>query len=185
MHGAGVCLPPIRAARQRRRADSFAAQPLTLAGWNDGAAKQIIVDFVNRVTTPNGPDFVTPEDRIATFDNDGTLWLEQPIYTQLLFAFDKARALAKKDKALAQKPAFKALLHSNRVAIAQFSDADLIEIVNTTHSGMTPEVFAAQVKAWLDAAENNRFNRSYRSSSISRWSSFSPTFAPMVSNAIS
>src|SRR6185312_6771390 len=94
------------------------AQSDPLPSWNDGAAKKSITDFVARVTTQGGPDFVPPSERIATFDNDGTLWCEQPYYFQLAFAFDEAKAMAPKHPEWKSKQPFKALLDHDQKALA-------------------------------------------------------------------
>src|SRR5215510_5199076 len=93
------------------------AQTDPLPSWNDGATKKSITDFVARVTTQGGADFVPVPERIATFDNDGTLWTEQPVYFQLAFALDRAKAMAAKNPALASKQPFKALLAGDRKAV--------------------------------------------------------------------
>jgi phosphoglycolate phosphatase-like HAD superfamily hydrolase len=138
-----------------------APQDDPLPSWNDGAAKRALLDFVARVTDADGPDFVTPRDRIATFDNDGTLWCEQPVYVQAVFALDRARLMAERDPALAEKPAFRAILTKDRLAMAQFGEAEIGELVVATHSGMSPEAFTGIAREWLAHAEHPRFHRLY------------------------
>src|SRR4051812_22028741 len=108
-----------------------------LPSWNDRPTKQAIVAFVDKVTKDGSPDFVKPDDRIATFDNDGTLWVEQPIYTQVMFAFDRVAAVAKDKPELKDVEPFKAILSHDREAMEKFTLQDLEKIVAVTHSGMT------------------------------------------------
>jgi hypothetical protein len=107
-----VTPPPSASASSAERSGN------RLASWNDGAVKKAIVDFVSRVTVDGGPDFVPPAARIATFDNDGTLWAEQPIYFQVAFAFDRVKALAPQHPEWSQKPPFKAVLEGDAQALA-------------------------------------------------------------------
>lgn len=131
-----------------------------LASWNDGAARRKVVSFVAAVTTP-GPDFVPPAERIAVFDNDGTLWTEQPIYTEVAFSLARAAQMARADPALAAQPAFKAVLSGDPKAIAALPEKDLMQLVVATHSGVTTEAFEAAAKAWLAQARDPRFHRPY------------------------
>jgi phosphoglycolate phosphatase-like HAD superfamily hydrolase len=140
-----------------------AAQSDPLPSWNDGAPKKAIVDFVARVTTQGGADFVPPEMRIATFDNDGTLWCEQPYYFQLAFAFDEAKAMAPKHPEWKTQQPFKALLSNDRQALAAAGQKGLLQIVAATHAGMTTDEFSKSVTEWLATARHPRFNRSYDS----------------------
>src|SRR5690349_14714610 len=117
----------------------------TLASWNDGAAKKRIVAFVEAVTTTGGKDFVPPAERIAVFDNDGTLWAEQPLYFQLAFALERVKAMAPKHPEWKTREPFKTLLTGNvKGALAQGEKATL-EMVAATHSGMTTDDFAKSV----------------------------------------
>src|SRR4029077_2627101 len=100
-----------------------------LPSWNDGAAKTSITDFVARVTTQGGPDFVPPAERIAVFDNDGTLWLEQPMYVQLAFALDRVKALAPQHPDWKNKPPFKAMLDGDMRALAEAGERGLMELM--------------------------------------------------------
>jgi phosphoglycolate phosphatase-like HAD superfamily hydrolase len=118
-----------------------------LASWNEGAAKKSITDFVARVTTKGSPDFVAPAARIATFDNDGTLWSEQPMYFQLAFAFDRLKATSP------QPPDMKAIMAGGEKA--------LLEVVAKTHSGITTDEFNKMVSDWVAAARHPRFKRPY------------------------
>ena len=132
-----------------------------LPSWNDGAAKQAIVKFVNAVTTTGGADYVAPADRIATFDQDGTLWVSHPIYTQVVFALDRVVELAPKHPEWKDKEPFKTVLSGDRKAIAKLSLRDLEEIVFATHAGMSVEAFTAIVKEWMDKARDQRWHRPY------------------------
>jgi len=132
-----------------------------LASWNDGPAKQAIVEFVRATTDKAGPKYVPPEKRITTFDNDGTLWVEQPMYTQVMFAMDRVAALAPEHPEWKTQDPFKAILTRDREAIAKFSLADLAKILAVTHSGMTVEAFEGIVKDWFATARHPRFERPY------------------------
>ena len=112
-----------------------------LPSWNDGPAKQAILDFVEATTDRGEPDFVPPEDRIATFDQDGTLWVEHPLYTQAMFALDRVHALAPKHPEWKTKEPFKAVLAGDRAAMAKFTRGDWAEIIAATHAGMSTEEF--------------------------------------------
>jgi phosphoglycolate phosphatase-like HAD superfamily hydrolase len=130
------------------------AQSDPLPSWNDGAAKAAIVDFVAKVTQEGGPDFVVPEKRIATFDNDGTLWAEQPFYFQGLFAFDEIRRLAPQHPQWKTTEPFKSVLTGDMKGLAAAGEKGLLEIVMTTHAGMTTEDFAKTVADWLATARH-------------------------------
>jgi phosphoglycolate phosphatase-like HAD superfamily hydrolase len=133
-----------------------------LPSWNEGAAKKAIVAFVTRVTTEGSPDFVPAKERIATFDNDGTLWCEQPIYVQTAFAFDRARTMALQNPSLKEKPGFAAILSNDRVAMAQFGQVELATLIAVTHAGITPEAFHDIAKTWLATAEHPALHRLYK-----------------------
>ena len=139
------------------------AQSDPLPSWNDGATKKSITDFVARVTTQGGADFVPAEQRIATFDNDGTLWTEQPYYFQLAFAFDRVKAMAPQHPEWKTKQPFKALLDKDMKALGASGEKGLLQIVAATHTGMTTEVFAKEVLDWMATARHPRFNRPYNS----------------------
>src|SRR5215212_7524660 len=110
-----------------------------LPSWNGGATKKAITDFVSRVTAQGGPDFVPHAERIAVFDNDGTLWIEQPMYVQLAFALDRVKALAPLHPEWKDKQPFKAVLEGDMKALAESGERGLMELVLITHSGMTTE----------------------------------------------
>jgi phosphoserine phosphatase len=137
------------------------AQTDPLPSWNEGPTKQAIVEFVKATTDQASPKFVPPEARIATFDNDGTLWVEQPIYTQVTFAIDRVVALAPKHPEWKEQEPFKAILGRDREAMAKFTLQDIEKIVAVTHSGMTVEAFAGIVKEWVAGAKHPRFKRPY------------------------
>ena len=132
-----------------------------LPSWNDGLTKDAIIDFVNEVTDKNNPNFVLPAERIATFDNDGTLWSEQPAYFQLFFAIDRVKALAPEHPEWKTKQPFKAVLENDMKALAASGEHGLIELVMATHAGMTTEEFEQIVKAWLATAKHPRFQRPF------------------------
>jgi phosphoglycolate phosphatase-like HAD superfamily hydrolase len=137
------------------------AQSDPLPSWNDGAVKKSITDFVARVTAQGGADFVPVEARIATFDNDGTLWCEQPFYFQLAFAFDSIKAMAPDHPEWKTKQPFKAILEKDVKALAASGEKGLLEIVTVTHTGMTTDEFARTVIDWTKTARHPRFNRPY------------------------
>ena len=136
-----------------------AAEPLP--SWNDGKAKQSILAFVEKVTTPGSPDFVPPAERIATFDNDGTLWPSHPMYTQLAFALDRIKALAPKHPEWKTQQPFKAVLDNDLKALAAAGEKGLIELIMGSHAGMSTAEFEAIVTDWLDKARHPRFKRRY------------------------
>ncbi len=132
-----------------------------LPSWNDGKAKQSILAFVEKVTTPGSSDFVPPAERIATFDNDGTLWTEHPMYTQLAFALDRIKALAPQHPEWKTKQPFKAVLENDLKALAAAGEKGLVELVMASHAGMSTDEFEAIVTDWLDKARHPRFKRRY------------------------
>jgi phosphoglycolate phosphatase-like HAD superfamily hydrolase len=140
---------------------TFAQPADPLPSWNDGKAKRSIVEFVAKVTTEGSKDFVPPALRIATFDNDGCLWAEQPLYFQFLFAIDRVKALAPEHPEWKEKEPFASLLRGDlKAALAQGEKA-LVEIIMSTHAGMTTEEFEQVVKDWLATAKHPRFKRPY------------------------
>lgn len=142
---------------------SFAQARATdaLRSWNDGPARQAILEFVRVATDKADPKFIAPEDRIATFDQDGTLWVEQPLYAQAMFALARVGELAPKHPEWANQMPFKAILAKDREAMAKFSEQDWAKVIGVTHSGMTPEAFQELVNQWLATATDPRFKRTY------------------------
>jgi phosphoserine phosphatase len=132
-----------------------------LPSWNEGTAKARIVAFVQAVTDKAGKDHVEAADRIAVFDNDGTLWSEQPAYFQLLFAIDRVKALAPKHPEWKTKQPFKAALEGDMKALAASGEKGLIELVMATHAGNTPEEFQKVVRDWLATARHPKFKRPF------------------------
>lgn len=133
-----------------------------LASWNDTPTKTAIVDFVERVTNEDGPDFVPPAERIAVFDNDGTLWSEKPVYFQFLFAIDRAKELAAADPSWATTPALQAAAAGDLEGVLSGGVPALLEVVAATHSGMNEADFAAQVGEWMETARDPVHDRRYR-----------------------
>jgi hypothetical protein len=132
-----------------------------LPSWNDGPNKQRIIEFVEAVTDPSDPSFVAEDERIATFDNDGTLWVEHPMYTQLAFALDRVRALAPQHPEWKEQQPYKAILEGDREQMGKFTEHDLVEILTATHAGMTTAEFERIVRDWLATAKHPRFDRPY------------------------
>jgi len=138
-----------------------AGEPDPLASWNDGPSKANISEFVTRVTDARSTDFEPVSERIAVFDNDGTLWAEQPMYFQLAFAIDRVRALAPAHPEWASTPPFSAILSDDPAALAGLTEHHLLEIIAATHSGMTTDEFSQIVADWLATARHPRFDRPY------------------------
>jgi len=136
------------------------AQSDPLPSWNDGHAKKAIVEFVH-ATTMSGPKFVPPEQRIATFDQDGTLWVEHPIYSQVMYCLDRVPAVVKVKPELANVEPFKTVMSGNREAMAKFTLQDLEKIAAATLTGMSVEEFQAEARKWLAAAKDPRWKRPY------------------------
>lgn len=129
-----------------------------LPSWNEGPGKSALVDFVERVTDPTGPDFVPESQRVAVFDNDGTLWSEQPLYFQGLFALDRIRAMAPDHPEWQNEHPYKAVLSGDPAQLATLSEEDLFRILEVTHSGMTVQEFAEVARDWLENARHPRFD---------------------------
>jgi len=140
---------------------SAAAQTDPLPSWHDTATKKAIVAFVQKVTREGSPDFVPPAERIATFDNDGTLWPSHPMYTQLAFALDRVKALAPRHPEWKTKQPFKAVLDNDLEALAASGEKGMVELVMASHAGMSTAEFEAIVTDWLDKARHPRFKRRY------------------------
>jgi phosphoserine phosphatase len=138
-----------------------AAEADPLPSWNDGPTKQAIVGFVKKVTEEGSPDYVRPEDRIATFDNDGNLWAEKPVYFQLLFAIDRVKELAPEHPEWKDKQPFKAAIEGDMETLAASGEKGAAQLVMVSHAGMTPAEFQKIVSDWLATAEHPRFKRHY------------------------
>jgi phosphoglycolate phosphatase-like HAD superfamily hydrolase len=134
------------------------AQTDPLPSWNNGAAKQAIVDFVAATTTEGGADFVAPSDRIATFDQDGTTWVSHPLYGQALFALDRVAAMAPDHPEWKDTEPFKSVLSGDHPAMAKFTEKDWMEIIAATHAGMGTADFETIVADWLPKSKNPVFN---------------------------
>jgi phosphoglycolate phosphatase-like HAD superfamily hydrolase len=132
----------------------------TLSSWNDDATKAAITNFVTRVTTP-GPDFVPAPERIAVFDNDGTLWAEQPLYFQAQFGLDRVKAMAPEHPEWKTREPFKSFLAGDKKALMAQGEKGLLRLIAAAHAGMTTDEFAASVAGWLATARHPRFNRPY------------------------
>jgi hypothetical protein len=145
--------------------DAASAQAATsanpLPSWNDGATKQSILDFVAAVTREGSPDFVPPAERIATFDNDGTLWVEHPMYTQLTFVLDRVKVLAPQHPEWRDTQPFKAALEGDMKTLAATGEHGLMVLLMATHSGMTTNEFQKIVVDWIATARDPRFKRPY------------------------
>jgi phosphoserine phosphatase len=137
-----------------------AAQDL-LPSWNDGPAKKAILEFVADVTDEKGRNYVEPADRIATFDNDGTLWVEYPMYTQALFAFDRVKKLAPQHPEWKTQQPFKGVLENDMKAVGASGMKGLMAIIMATHSGMTAAEFEQEVSKWLATTKQSKFKRLY------------------------
>jgi phosphoglycolate phosphatase-like HAD superfamily hydrolase len=140
---------------------SALAQSDPLPSWNEGRSKKSILDFVAAVTTEGAADFVPAPQRIATFDNDGTLWCEQPMYVQLAFALDRVKALSAKHPEWKQKQPFKAVLDNDIAALAKAGEKGLVELVMATHAGMTTAEFEQIASDWIKTAHHPKFDRPY------------------------
>jgi len=132
-----------------------------LPSWNDGPAKARILAFVQAVTDRNSKDYVPPEARVATFDNDGTLWSEQPLYFQFVFALDQVKAAAPKHPEWKNNPAFKALMANDHAALEKLGTKPVLELVAVANTGMTPDAYEKTIKEWLATARHPRFKRPY------------------------
>jgi len=130
--------------------------------WNDSTSKKAIIDFVTKVTQEGGADFVPVSERIAAFDNDGTLWAEQPVYVQVAFAFDRVKALASQRPEWKQQQPFKGVLDGDMKAVAAAGERGLLEIIAATHAGNTTEEFETIVRDWISTARHPTTKRLYR-----------------------
>ena len=133
-----------------------------LSSWNEGKTKQAIEDFVNEVTDPQSPYYVAPGERIATFDNDGTLWSEKPYYFQLQFAMDRVKEIASDHPEWSENPLFQAVIDNDIKQVLSFGEHGLLEIVMATHAGMTTDEFRKIVRDWINTARHPKTNRLYK-----------------------
>jgi phosphoserine phosphatase len=154
----GLALGSLLVARVPRQ--TAAAQNDPLPSWNDGPAKQAILAFV-AAATKEGDGFVPPEDRIATFDQDGTLWVEHPIYGQAIFAVDRVKAMAPDHPDWATTAPYDAILSGDQKALESFTEQDWAQIIGATHAGMTVEEFQKVVADWAATAKDSRFDQLY------------------------
>jgi hypothetical protein len=125
-----------------------------LTSWNEGAAKQAIENFVNAVSDPDSPDYVLPADRVATFDNDGTLWAEQPLYFQVFFIFERLKELAPQHPEWKTEQPFKAVLENDSETMKTFHVPDILKLAGVTHTGMTQDVFENAVRKFITTAKH-------------------------------
>jgi phosphoglycolate phosphatase-like HAD superfamily hydrolase len=137
------------------------APPDPLASWRDGAAKDAIVQFVRKTTDQSSRQFVPPAERVATFDQDGTLWVEQPLYAQVMFALDRVKDVVKAQPALASEEPFKTVLSGDRAAMAKLTEADLLKIIGASQAGLTIDGFHTIVRLWAATAKHPKFQRPY------------------------
>src|SRR5215210_7097626 len=148
-------LRPVSASAQTVTPDGL------LPSWNDGPAKQAILDFVRATTDPSSPGHVRAEDRIAVFDQDGTLWVEHPMYTQVVYCLERVPAVVAKKPELKTVEPFRTVLSGNREAMAKLSMRDLEKILAATLTGMPVEQFQAEAKTWIETAQHPRWKRPY------------------------
>lgn len=132
-----------------------------LPSWRDGEVRTTILDFVRRVCDPDGPDFVRPQDRVATFDNDGTLWCEQPLQTQFYFGHQRLEAMIAKDPSLKKRQPFKAFHEHDLDTIKDLGKRGLLEVAAAVHAGMTEDAFDAYARDWLAHAKNPKLGRRF------------------------
>jgi len=151
--------PTTAASNPEDSAQKASADPLS--SWNEGTTKQAIIQFVHATTDSGAAGFVAPEERIATFDQDGTLWVEHPLYTQLIYMFDQVGAVVRAKPALKNVQPFKTVISGDRAAISKLSMADLEKIAAITLTGMPEDQFQAEVKKWISEAKDPRWKKSF------------------------
>lgn len=156
-----ICLMIIALSVALVHATSAFSQSDPLPSWNDTASKVAIVSFVEKVTGQGSPDFVPETERIAVFDNDGTLWVEHPMYVQLAFALDRVKTLAPQHPEWKETQPFKAVLDGDMKTLAASGEKGLVELIMTTHAGMTSSDFQKIVTDWLASARDPKFKRPY------------------------
>lgn len=156
----GACNEPKRNLSEQSNLSQTTENPLP--SWNEGQPKQAIIEFVNSVTNESSTDFVKPADRIAVFDNDGTLWSEQPYYFQLQFAIDRVKQMAPGHPEWETNPLFQAVLANDIHQVLSFGEKGLLELIMTTHAGMTTEEFEQIVKDWIATAKHPKTGKFYK-----------------------
>jgi len=156
-----VLLPALSGLSLSAIAQTQTTQDGSLGSWNEGPAKQAIIDFVRSATDQANSKFVPPEQRIATFDQDGTLWVEHPIYSQVVYCLDRVPPLVEQNPKLKDVEPFKTILSGNREAIAKLSLHDLEKVLVATLTGISVDEFDAEVKKWLTTAKDGRWKRPY------------------------
>ncbi|MDZ4835722.1 MAG: HAD family hydrolase [Candidatus Melainabacteria bacterium] len=144
-------------------ADAKEKTDTNLGLWNDSARKNAIVDFVKAVTDEKSPDYVKPSERIAVFDNDGTLWCEQPNYPQVVFIVDKAKAYAQTHPEVKDKPLFKAVLDGDLAALGKAGARGSQELIGSTYHGLTVDQYSDVVTKWMESEKHPRFHQPYTS----------------------
>jgi phosphoglycolate phosphatase-like HAD superfamily hydrolase len=145
---------------QGKKASNQEIDPLP--SWNEGTAKQSIISFVEAVTSESNPDFIKPADRIAVFDNDGTLWTEQPYYFQLQFGIDRVKALAPEHPEWKENKLIQAVLADDINTVLSFGEKGLMELIMTTHAGITTDEFSQIVKDWINTAKHPKTGKLYK-----------------------
>ncbi|AFE06934.1 acid phosphatase [Corallococcus coralloides DSM 2259] len=153
-----ACLPWALALLLAIPLQALAADPLP--SWNDGPVKQSIIDFVTRATTEDGPGYIPPEERIATFDNDGTLWQEKPV-VQGAFLLEQVKAAVKEDASLAKRQPFKAVLEGDVALLSSMEEPQLMALVAATHAGKTPDELAREARAFFQTARHPKLGVPY------------------------
>jgi len=156
-----LTLPIAIAATTALRPGLGGAQTSALPSWNEGPSRRAILDFVARTTNPGSPDFVSPDARIAVFDNDGTLWVEQPDYAQAAFVFDRIRGMAPEHPEWRHQQPFAAVLSGDTRTSAAIDESGIVTLMAATHAGMTTDAFAHIVMDWIATAKHPRFGRPY------------------------
>jgi phosphoglycolate phosphatase-like HAD superfamily hydrolase len=154
-------LPALSSTLLPAAAQAQVTQDGPLPAWNDGAAKQAILEFVRASTDRSSPNYVVPEERIAVFDRDGTLWVEHPMYTQVVYCLERVPTVVEKRPELRNIEPFKTVLSGNREAMAKLSMRDLEKVLAATLTGMSVEEFNAEAKKWIETAKDHRWNRPY------------------------
>ena len=133
-----------------------------LPSWNEGAAKRAILSFVEETTQGGGKGHIPPKDRVAVFDEDGTLWIEQPLYVEFFFALDRVKELASKHPEWKNEEPYKSIIEGKLEAVKGYNEKDIAKIIAATHAGITIDQFHEEVRKWLKTAVHPRFNRPFK-----------------------